>query len=238
MKHTKHLYGVALTIALGPLIAPLSQAADHIDSPTSTAEPSSDITDLFAWIDGTAEHMNLVMNVTPFAGETSTFSNAVTYAFHINSASEFGAPATETLILCQFPLPNRIECWVNDQYVWGDPVDPQGITSADGSVRVFAGLRDDPFFMEFTGFTETVAQVQAAAPNLSFDAAMCPLLDDATRNALVGQLQSGMNGAPASDTFQDSNVLSLVIQLETSLVTPGGPIVGVWASTHQIEGAE
>src|SRR5690606_15046972 len=135
-------------------------------------------------------------------------------------------------VICQFYDTDKIECWAGDEYVEGDPSDPAGITSESGDLRVFAGLRNDPFFMEFEGFTETVKAVVAAAPNLDFDAEGCPDVDAATSAALVGQLQSGANGAPASDTFAGANVLALVVQVDKSLVTAGGPLLGVWASTH------
>ena len=54
-------------------------------------------------------------------------------------------------------------------------------------------------------------------------------------DALVGQLQHGMDGAGASNTFAGSSVLSLVVEVDKALVTGGGPIVGVWGSTHAAE---
>ena len=180
-----------------------------------------------------AEKLNLILNVNPFAGDDAQFSDAVQYVFHVNSSEGYGEPQMETLALCQFPESSRIECWVGDEYVTGDPSDPAGITSESGAVKVFAGLRNDPFFMEFNGFTETVKAVIGAAGSLSFDDFGCPAVNADISGALVGQLQSGIDGAPVSDTFAGQNVLSLVVQVDREVVSPGGSTLGIWASTHR-----
>lgn len=223
-----------LGLAIGAVLVPaISLAADHIDSPAAVAEPSADITDLYAWMSSDASKVNLVLNVSPFAGSDSTFSDAVQYVFHVNSSSGYGEPQTETQIVCQFDAAGAVECWAGaEDYVKGDASDDQGIVSDSGAMRVFAGLRNDPFFMEFTGFTNTVSTVIGAASSLTFDDQGCPALDEDTSNLLVGQLQSGLDGAPASDTFAGSNVLSLVVQVDKELVNANGAILSVWGSTH------
>ena len=224
-----------LLIALTAIVsAPTSgMAADHIDSPATIAEPTADLTDLYAWMTPEADKLNLVMNVNPFAGNDAAFSDAVQYVFHINSSEGYGEAQTETVALCQFPEPTRIQCWIGDDYITGNPADPAGITNDAGTIRIFAGLRNDPFFMEFSGFTKTVATVISAASSLQFDDFGCPAVDADTSGVLVGQLQSGIDGAPATDTFAGANILSLVVQVDASTVSPGGPILGVWASTHR-----
>ena len=230
MYNPNRILAVLLAAVLLPTVA---NAADHIDAPAAVAEPSADLTDLFAWMTPDAEKLNLVLNVSPFAVAESSFSDAVQYVFHINSSSGYGEAQTETLALCQFPKPDQIECWVGDEYITGNPHDPKGIQNDSGSLKVFAGLRNDPFFMEFTGFTNTVKAVVDAASTLEFDDFGCPSLTADTSAALVGLLQSGTDGVTATDTFAGSNILSLVIQVEREIVSPGGPLLGVWASTHQ-----
>jgi hypothetical protein len=210
-------------------------AADHLDSPAASAEPTADITDVYAWMTSDAERVNLVLNVAPDAGDSMSFPTSTVYAFHVNSSEGYGMAQTETLVRCKFYDENAIECWAGDEYVVGDPSNPAGITSTSGALRVFAGLRNDPFYFELVGFNETVAAVRAAASSLTFDDDGCPTLDDATSTALVTQLQRGMDGAPASDTFAGQNVLSLVVQLDKDVVTTGGDVLGVWASTHAAE---
>jgi hypothetical protein len=168
------IVGVALLSAV-PFIA---NAADHIDSPSATAEPGADITDVYAWMSGDASKVNMVLDVHHMASADSAFSPAVQYALHINSAAAFGASeSSEARILCQFYTPSAIECWLGDEYLEGDPSDPEGIVSESGKLRVFAGRRDDPFFFELAGFKETVKTVTSVASGLTFDEEGCPAVD-------------------------------------------------------------
>lgn len=207
-------------------------AADHFDSPAPQTDPLTDITDLFAWMTPDAQKLNLAIGVAPLADPGMTFGTSVQYVFHVNSSAGYGEAQTETQVICQFYTSSNIECWAGDEYLEGDPSDPAGITSASGNLRVFAGLRNDPFFFEGAGFNETVSTVVAAAPSLTFDGEGCPAVDADTSAALVGQLQSGEDGAAASDTFAGNDVLALVVQVDKSVVNSGGPVLGVWASTH------
>ena len=228
MNSTK-LAAAAIAAALLPGTA---FAADHIDSPTASGDPAADITDLYAWMTPDAEHLNLVIGVNAFAGDGSAFSDAVTYAFHVNSSAGYGEEQTETLVTCQFYDLDRIECWAGDAYVEGSPADSSGLTNDDQTLRVFAGLRDDPFYFELAGFQAAVGTVVGAAGALVFDEHGCPGVDEASSGVLVGQLQG--EGEP-SDTLAGANVLALVVQVDKSLVDAGGPLLSVWASTHRAE---
>jgi len=242
MKRTHGLAIAVLAVSIPAL------AADHVDSPAATAEPTADITDVYAWMTHDADMLNVIVNVAPFAGDAAEFSTATQYAVHIGSSMAYGEAPTTEMLMCQFYTEHAIECWLGDSYLEGDPSDPEGIVSEDGSLRVFAGLRDDPFFFELNGFKATVETVVAAVPTLVendlIDDNGCPLLDAETGAALRGQLMSGVaapgeGGAPgASDTFAGQNVLSLVFQIDKELVNSGGDLLSVWASTHSEGGAK
>jgi hypothetical protein len=238
----KPLRALGLVLALGipvlalgiPVVAP---AADHLDSPTaaSTSEPSADITDLYAWMTADATKLNLVTAVSAGAGQNAVFSDAVIYQFSVSSAPAYGEPQSSTVVTCKFIDDTNIECWAGNDYVVGDPSDPAGIVSDNGGLRVFAGLRDDPFFLEFTGFQNAVnaAVGEVAAGRVEFAPADqgCPSLTAEQATALVGALTSGNDGAPASNTFAGQNVLALVVQVDKSIVDRGGPVLGVSVST-------
>ncbi len=215
-------------------ISGVAFAADHIDAPTAVSEPAVDIGDFFAWMTPDAESLNLIMTVAPFATEASGFSDAAVYAFHVNSSMGYGMAQTETQVLCSFTAMGNVECWVGDEYVSGDPTG-SGITSDSGMVRVFAGLRNDPFFFALGGFQAAVGAVKAAAPSLTFDADGCPGVDADTSAALVGLLQSDGNGGPAVDSLAGVGVLALVVQVDKSLLTAGGPLLSAWSSTHRAQ---
>jgi Domain of unknown function (DUF4331) len=211
-------------------------AADHADGPAVMAEPAGDITDVYAWMSADKTKVNLVMDVYPNAPASSMMSDQVLYVFHLNSSASYGAAATETKIICGFNVAQAITCWVgSSESVTGNASATTGIMSASGKTKVFAGLRDDPFFFNLTGFKATTADVVAAAagtPPLTFDTSGCPALDAATSTALVTQLKTGTAGAAPTNNFAGQNVQSIVIQVDTTLVTPGGKILGVWGSTH------
>ena len=221
---------VILTLANSNIV----WAADHIDSPFASSDPTADITDFFAWMDADGQHLNLILNVHSFAGTSARFSNAVDYVFHINSSSSYGAPQTEVMLICRFDLAQTISCWFDGTLVIaGDASNPSGILSDDGDIKVFAGLRDDPFFFNFSGFTEAVNAVVAAGPSLNFDTNNCPVITSTTSQQLVQQLRLGSEGNVAADTFAGTNVLSLVAQIHKSRITIAGPLLGTWVSTHR-----
>ncbi len=44
--------------------------------------------------------------------------------------------------------------------------------------------------------------------------------------------QDGAGGA-GKDKFAGANVLSIVVSVDKAVVTPGGPVVAMWASTNR-----
>jgi hypothetical protein len=220
----------ALVVAAGVSTA---FAADHIDSPAAVANPPADITDVYTWMNG--NNVVLVMNVGPLATTGMHFDPTVQYVLHTGSAAALLMPETAENIICTFDASQKISCWVGtDDYVSGDASATTGLMSASGKVKVFAGLRDDPFFFNLNGFKDTVAAVEAAAGGLTFDAAGCPALSAAQSTALVGMLtHTSMGTMPPADFFAGKNVLSIVLEIDKSLLTKGGPIMSVWASTNK-----
>ncbi len=161
---------------------------------------------------------------------------------HVTSQGMYGAAdKKETRIVCKFFSTTQIECWAGGEYATGDVTGAAPIESASKKLRVSASRRNDPFFFEFVGFQEAVKKVVAAAPSLQKDANQCPTVDAATSALLVKQLQSSgpimsaTESKPAKDTFAGSNVFSLAIQIDKTLVTEKGPLLGVWASTHRAQ---
>jgi len=213
---------------------PAVRAADHEDSPSTRADPSADYGDVIAWMSSDAQRMHVVATVVRRATAESRFSDAAVYVFHTQSSPAFGQPGAAPVdISCTFEgtTTQTVTCSVGGSTVSGNASNPAGITSGDGKLRVFAGLRNDAFFFNSGGFNATRGAVINAAPSLSFDPAGCPALDEATSNALVTTLMTTMGG-PAVDAFGDANILVLAIALDKSLVTPGGPIVAVYGSSH------
>ena len=227
----RHLFASAVLVSL--LAAPVVKAADHLDGPKASADPTADITDLFAWMSPDARTLYLIMNVFPQASSASKFSNAVQYVFHVTSRNNFAdAAASSVDIICEFDSAQKISCWAGDEYVNGDASNTRGISSGSGRLKVFAGLRDDPFFFNLDGFKHTAETVKNAASSLAFDAAGCPNLTPSTAAALRNQLQTSPSGGSAKDFFVGLNVLSIVLAVDKSVVAKGGALVSVWGSTN------
>jgi len=224
---------IAVAILATLLLSQSSRSADHIDSPGPTAEPTADITDVFAWMSPDARSVFLVMNLVRDAQPTQRFSDSVQYVFHITSRASFGAAAgPEVAVICAFDKAQTIQCWAgNEAYVTGDASNPNGITSGDGKLRVFAGLRNDPFFFNLAGFRETSRIVAGAVGSLQFDAAGCPT--NAPSATLINQLRTAPGGVPPLNNFDRFNVIAIVIVLDKSVVTKNGPILSVWGSTNR-----
>ncbi len=227
-----------LTIVAAAAALPLSVfAADHGDISSAGMEPTADITDIYAWMTDDASMLNLVMGVNSNAGPNAVFSNALAYVFHIDSMQAYGEPQADTPIVCKFADASTIECWGAGDYAVGDPSNPAGLMSQNGVFRVFAGLRNDPFFLEYQGFlaAEGAAFDAAGAGQVAFDTEGCAQLTPEQSAALVGQLGSGPNNVPPTDTFAGQNVLALVIQVNKAAVATNGPILGIWGATHMVQ---
>jgi hypothetical protein len=222
----------ALTMASSAL------AADHRDAPGTTADPSADINDVYAFTD--AGNIVIAMTVFPVADNASWFSDSVQYVFNVDTGSTFGETVESNKLICTFDAAKTASCYFgtpgqpSKDWVEGDATGETGITSESGMLHVFTGLRADPFFFNLEGFNDAVGAVVAAAPTLTFDPAGCPAVDAATSGVLVGMLQGTMGGTmPAADFFATLNTLAIVVSMDRSLLNAEHNLLAVWASTHQ-----
>jgi hypothetical protein len=225
---------IAAWIAAAPSLA---RAADHGDGPQALADPSADITDLFAWMSNDGSKVYLVLDVTKGATVGSKFSTAIRYTFHVASRVHVGdADGPHPVdVICTFDVAQRISCWVgNADYVSGDASNVAGVTSASGKVKVFAGLRDDPFFFNSGGFNAFAGVVAQNKGGFMRDAAGCPMIDNAASQAFLNLLKgSGLMGGQPIDNFAKLNVLSIVLSIDKTLLARDGNLIAVWAATHK-----
>lgn len=236
--------GAGALSALALFHAPISQAADHLDSTTVQTNPMADINDVYAWMTTDATKVNLALTVSPADDGTRAFGPTVQYVFHVQSHPGFLQAGVESKVICTFTSNTAGQCWAVDpdgkvvDYVSGDMSAAAGRASNSGKFRVFAGRRSDPFFFNLSGFLTAVSTVKGAGiqPNGS-----CPTIDALTAGAVRGQLQatptnSTTNGPCAEgerDCFIDFNVMAIVVQIDKDLLLNGADkLVTVWASTH------
>jgi hypothetical protein len=150
--------------------------SDHISGPRALADPIADITDLYAFPSPSVpQNLVLVMNTLPFAQPSDMFSDGLIYRFRIRPLSPtapngyqapFETTGNEVVIDCVFsepagkqdvvPLVQEGTCTTSA----GGSVtfrvdDPNG--GAGPGIRVFAGVRWDPFIMDAPAALKTIA---------------------------------------------------------------------------------
>ena len=216
----------ALTVAAafaGPALA-----SDHLDTPSVIADPRADIGDLYAWTSPDGRRLNLVMTIVGH-----TFSDRLNYVFHVDSGSRIGRTTATVSIVCRFAGDKAVSCRVGEvDAAIGDPSGAEGLAGRNGRFRVFAGLRDDPFFNNVRGTRAAYNTAAAAlAAGAGRDAARCPIFDRTTSRAVLDQWRHA-DGGPATNFLAGWTPASLVLSVDIAVVTRGGPLLAVWAATE------
>src|ERR1700730_4774974 len=216
-----------LGLVLGAGAAASSYASDHWHTPTVIANPQADIGDLYAWTSSDGQHLNLVMDIVGHP-----FSNKLQYVFHIDSGKRFGRTTATTSIVCRFPKTNITDCRLGDaDHARGDASNPNGLRGRNHRFRVFAGLRDDPFFNSVKG-TRAAYEVAFAAlrHGTVADEAGCPKFDQAISRSISDQWQR-TDGGPATNFLARWTTSALVISVDLDVVARGGKMLAVWGVT-------
>lgn len=216
---------ISLSVAIIAAIGMALYAADHIDAPAvgslDTGSSVSDITDYYAFESpSNPENYVFVCNVKGLTAPAGTadisFQEEVMYEFNIDNTGDNvedlviqavfrnGQVMTFGAVPAGIPgLDSKIVVGTN---LVSAPITAYGSDPEIGTsngVSVFAGPRDDPFFMDFFRFVDIVNGAGAAL-GLEVPA---PLEGDAYPTSFRDE---GM------DTFSGSNVLSVVIEVPKS----------------------
>jgi hypothetical protein len=214
--------GVAIAVGGGPSGA---DAADHLDAPGLTppgGDVRLDLTDIYAFR-AAGGRTALVLNVNGFskAGQQATFATGVpsvaaTKRVSYNLRIDNNGDARQDVALAvTFGMPNKqgiqkLQIRRNGRVILNGKTSAFGkvVVNKGKGVRAFAGMRDDPFFFDLDGFLN----ILSSQPGKSF----------------LGCT------SPRSDKFAGSNVSSIVLELNRSLLTRrGSSKIGVWATTNQ-----
>jgi hypothetical protein len=136
-----------MATAFSTIMAVSARASDHLDSPATVANPAADIADVYAWTSPEDKQLNLIMTLQGHA-----FSDKVQYVIHIDSGKSFSHTTATTSIACSFAAASAVKCNVGSaDSVSGDPTDPVGLEGRHHRFRVYAALRDDPFYNNVMG---------------------------------------------------------------------------------------
>lgn len=214
--------GVSAALAALLLWASGSRAADHGDAPLAGADRSTDIADVYAFLDpNDNSRLVILFNVGGFIvpGEAANFGffdpalrfrveletsgdarpdAAIEYHFEPRS----GAANTAQRATIQLPSGKRFQA-LTTAPTTGPTPNPQVVTEDPASgARFFGGLVDDPFFFDIPAFGAFVSSVRAGTPDLAL-------------------LQRGR------DSFAGYNCLSMALSLPLSQLKLSGNVVGV-----------
>lgn len=236
MKRKNWLLGLGMAVALLPAAPAI--AADHRDGASVDTDPSTDINDVYSWVDAGGQSVYLAMTVFPVASTTSKFSNSAYYVFHTTSRATAAGAATPLDITCGFDnaATQNISCWFGDStnFVYGNATSA-ATPLVSGNITVYAGPRKDHFFFNLAGYNQVRANVTGAvaAKSLTFNGDGCPTMPAATLTAQALQLRQSPAGGTPADFFLPLNTLAIVLKVPVAMVNKGGPLFSVWAGSYR-----
>jgi hypothetical protein len=182
-----------------------SGAADHLEAPLVKTDGRTDITDVYAFKHGA--NTVLIMDVNPLAGVVSgtTFDPKGTYQLGIDND---GDAEFDVTLDVTFGSPKKDDEQKVKVKLDGHTVgigSTEAVVDLRGGGKVFAGLRDDPFFFDLAAFLD---QVKGGSGGRTF----CD--------------------ANATDFFKGTNVSAIVLEVPSAWLTgAGNPNIGIDART-------
>lgn len=227
------LAAAALTLTFGT--ARRATSSDHADTVQTVAKPGTDLSDLHIFPGANANNVVLALSVRPLipAGQSANFSfdEDVLYQFKIDTTGDNvedlviqarfeGTGANQRVFIAGPVKPSRL----GTTTVFERPYGVRGrigvpFTPSPG-IQVFAGAREDPFFLDLD-------QLIAILPDRG--AALMPNLAQPVAEANTPRQTSFRAPGQAVDFFTNFNVLSIVVELPKSAL--GGGQIRVWETT-------
>jgi hypothetical protein len=216
-----------LALVLFITVAAGARASDHLDSPATVANPQGDVADVYAWTSPEGRHLNLAMTV-----QGHSFSDKMEYVIHVDSGTTFGHTSASTSIVCRFSGANAVKCRMgNTDSASGDPTNLAGLAGRNHRFRIYAGLRDDPFYNNVKGLLSAYQTAATAIKNGSaVDSAGCAHFEAVTAKAILDQM-GHTEGGPAQNLLYNWTVSAIVISVDLSAVSQGGKLLAVWGAT-------
>ena len=191
--------------------------SDHFSGPRAIADPAADITDVYVFPSPERPgHLVMVMNVFPLTAATALFSDAISYRFRVRPVTPVTAPPAFAVGQDEYAF----------DFTFGAPVQGNGsgimtqygtCTTPGGQqlsfsvgesaqapgLRVFAGPRLDPFYIDLVHHFATLTQEKLA-----------------------------FRPAEGVNILEGQNVLSIVVEADAAMFGPGrGPLLAVVAET-------
>ena len=223
------LAAAMLAVAGVAFVANPARTADHRDAPSINQDATADINDVYAFVNpNNPTNVVLAMTVNPFVvpGVGASFSDEVLYQFKIDNTGD----AREDLVI-QTTFTKASSQGTGQQFTLRGPSRPAGavgvinlplgrrrtgvtvtgpangtVVPGSNGVRVFAGLRDDPFFFDLV-YVFRLLGIQSGGP---------------------------LSRAPGIDFFAGINCSILAVELPGAMLRgSNGNKIGFWGTTSR-----
>lgn len=232
-RRTAVVVAAAGTLALG--LIGLVKASDHQDTPEVELNASQDMTDVYAFPSPTAGRMVLVLNsrafLTPAQTGGASFDRNLLYQFKIDNTGDaledkviqvtFTGTGPGQQVEVRGPMAAPVRGAMLNEVAASAPTLTGTINTSLGSssgMQVFAGPRDDPFYIDLEQFFRVVPDRKPVTGPLS------QLPDTPTASAF-------RPAAQAKNYVAGFNVMSIVIEMPIADLTQGGsPKLGIWGT--------
>ena len=233
---TKWAKAAAAGLVATAVLVSVVIASDHMDTPFVEFNPRYDVNDVYAFPGSSPDRVVLVLGtsspITPAGTRTAAFGDKdeVLYQLKVDNTGDaredlvfqftFSGPAGNQRVRVQGPMqPNEIG--TSNTLLKGQREVQGSVNEVLGSpaqMQVFAGPRDDPFFIDLEQFFR--------------------ILPD--RKPESGPLSTIMQGPltfrdPGVDFLRGINDLAIVVELPLAELTANGvrPKFGVWGTTSR-----
>ena len=234
------MLGTALVLGAGTLGIALrsSLASDHQDTPEVELHPRLDINDVYAFPGANANRIALVLTtsspLTPAASAGAVFDPDILYQIKVDNTGDgvedlvlqftFDGDGAGQQVTLRGPVApvqtGRVNTIVSSGTTVSGPINSTLGSSA--GVQVFAGLRDDPFYIDLEQFFRIIPD-------------RAPVQGPLSKIGPKPEASAFRN--PGIDFLRDINALGIVVELpESMLLAPNSgtdPKLGIWATTSR-----
>jgi hypothetical protein len=224
-------------------VARFATGSDHQDTPFVELNPKTDMTDVYAFPGSAAGRIALVMDTRAFltpAGATdpsqASFDSDLLYQFKIDNTGDakedkviqvtFTGEGADQKVEVRGPLAPPVQGAMENQVADVTPAVTGALGTSLGTpdgIQVFAGPRDDPFYIDLEAAFCILPDRKPVGGNLSGACALQP----------NGQAPFYFRN-PGIDYVAGFNVNAIVVELPSSLLENGAPgRLGIWGTISQ-----
>jgi hypothetical protein len=229
------LAAIVAVAAVGAGGIGIARASDHQDNPLVELNPAMDMSDVYAFPGSAPDRIALVLNsrplLTPAQTPGASFDPNILYQFKVDNTGDakedrviqvtFKGTGTNQTVEVRGPVAPPVQGAMMNTVASVDPVVTGAINQVLGSasgVQVFAGAREDPFFLDLEQFLRILPDRKPVTGALS-------AIPDAPSATSI------RSASTAVDALYQTNLLSIVIELPVSQLTTGGTAkLGLWGT--------